>query len=241
MQKILWAVVLSASCHLCPTAWAETGANPASSAPPAAAINVKSDPYQLVQQTSQAVLDFVRQVSVEYEKDPGRYNSQVLAIMDPVVDFDYFARSVMGTYASDARYNSLKTDAEKQAFKANVQRFSDMFKQGLVDTYAKYLFKFTGEKIETLPPRKGDDVNAGHVAVMQNIKTGNSKPFTVQYSMRKNKAGEWKLQNVIVEGINLGQTYRTQFAQAADKYHGDLTAVINNWQVTPQTAAESSP
>jgi len=238
MQKYVYALLLSLSCQLSPWAWAETPANPT---PAAAAINVKSDPYQLVQQTSQAVLDYVRQVRTDYEKEPGRYNAQVLAIMDPVVDFDYFARSVMGPYASEAKYNSLKTDAEKQAFRANVQRFSDMFKQGLVDTYAKYLFKFTGDKIETLPPRKGDDTNSGQVAVMQNIKSGSNKPFVVQYSMRKNKAGEWKLQNVIVEGINLGQTYRTQFAQAADKYHGDLTAVINNWQVAPQTAAESAP
>ncbi|MFO1369741.1 MAG: ABC transporter substrate-binding protein [Marinagarivorans sp.] len=238
MQKLFSVVLLSVSCQLSPWALAEAAPQPA---PSTAAISVKGDPYQLVQQTSQAVLDYVRQVSAEYEKDPSRYNAQVLAIMDPVVDFDYFSRSVMGTYASDARYNSLKTDAEKQAFKANVQRFSDMFKQGLVDTYAKYLFKFTGDKIETLPARKGDDTNSGQVAVMQNIKTGNNKPFVVQYSMRKNKAGEWKLQNVIVEGINLGQTYRTQFAQAADKYHGDLTAVINNWQVAPQTAAETAP
>ncbi len=239
MFKFLGALIITVGSQCNSLAWAETAQNPAPT--PTSAINVKGDPYQLVQQTSQSVLDYVRQVSVDYEKDPGRYNGQVLAIMDPVVDFDYFARSVMGSYASDARYNSLKTDAEKQAFKANVQRFSEMFKQGLVDTYAKYLFKFNGDKIETLPPRKGDDVNTGQVAVMQNIKTGNNKPFTVQYSMRKNKAGEWKLHNVIVEGINLGQTYRTQFAQTADKYHGDLTAVINNWQVAPQTASETAP
>ncbi|MEY4588229.1 MAG: hypothetical protein RL497_305 [Pseudomonadota bacterium] len=220
--------------------WA--GAEP-SAAPvqTAATPEIKADPYLLVQHTSQSVLNFVHQVRADYEKDPGRFNAQVLAIMDPVVDFDYFARSVMGAYASDAKYNSLKTEAERQEFKANVKRFSDMFKRGLVDTYAKYLFKYNGDKIETLPPRKGDDISKGQVAVMQNIKSGSNKPFVVQYSMRKNKVGEWKLQNVIVEGINLGQTYRTQFAQVADKYHGDLTAVINNWQVTPQTASETAP
>ncbi|HEY6530093.1 MAG TPA: ABC transporter substrate-binding protein [Cellvibrionaceae bacterium] len=240
MQKYFYAFILIITFQWPQFLLAETAAAPAPNVA-GSSVNVKGDPYQVVQQTSQAVLDFVRKVSADYEKDPGSFNAQVLAIMDPVVDFDYFARSVMGTYASEARYNSLKTDAEKQAFKANVQRFSDMFKQGLVDTYGKYLFKFNGDKIETLPPRKGDNINSGQVAVMQNIKTGNNKPFVVQYSMRKNKAGEWKLQNVIVEGINLGQTYRTQFAQVADKYHGDLTAVINNWQVTPQTALESAP
>jgi phospholipid transport system substrate-binding protein len=240
MQKYFYSLILVAAIQLSPPALSAVAAAPAQSAP-ATQINLKGDPYQLVQQTSQAVLDFVRTVKVDYEKDPGRFNAQVLAIMDPVVDFDYFARSVMGTYASDARYKALKTDAEKQAFKGNVQRFSDLFKQGLVDTYGKYLFKFSGEKIETAAPSKGDAVDKGYVAVLQNIQTGSNKPFVVQYSMRKNSAGEWKLQNVIVEGINLGQTYRTQFAQAADKYHGDLTAVINNWQVAPQTALETTP
>lgn len=240
MQKFIYSLILVVTCQLSPLAIATVATAPAQSAP-AVQLNLKGDPYQLVQQTSQSVLDFVRTVSADYEKDPGRFNAQVLAIMDPVVDFDYFARSVMGTYASDAKYNALKTDAEKQAFKENVQRFSNLFKQGLVDTYGKYLFKFSGEKIETVPARKGDDVSKGFVAVLQNIQTGKNKPFVVQYSMRKNSAGDWKLQNVIVEGINLGQTYRTQFAQAADKYHGDLTAVINNWQVAPQTALEATP
>jgi phospholipid transport system substrate-binding protein len=240
MRKYLLSLVLMVPCFWANFLLAESTAPIAQNAQTAAPAAI-NDPYLLVQQTSQSVLDFVRQVRVDYEKDPGRFNGQVLTIMDPVVDFDYFARSVMGTYASDTRYNSLKSEAEKQAFKANVERFSAMFKQGLVDTYAKYLFKFNGEKIETLPPAKGDDLTKGTVAVMQNIKTGSNKPFVVQYSMRKNKAGQWKLQNVIVEGINLGQTYRTQFSQAADKYHGDLTAVINNWQVTPQTAAETTP
>lgn len=238
MRNLVVGLVVAALSHL-PLqvlAQAADGKSPA-----AVQLDLKSDPYLLVQNTSQAVLDYVRQVSADYEKDPSRFNSQVLAIMDPVVDFDYFARSVMGSYASEAKYNALKTDAEKQAFKANIERFSDLFKQGLVDTYGKYLFKFSGDRIETVQPRKGDDLSKGQVAVMQNIKNGNNKPFVVQYSMRKNKAGDWKLQNVIVEGINLGQTYRTQFAQAADKYNGDLTAVINNWQVKPQTAQEATP
>ena len=106
----------------------------------------------------------------------------------------------------------------------------------MVETYAKGLLKFDGQKIETLPPRKGDDVASGNVAVLQNIYGAADKPYVIQYTMKK-REGVWKLQNVIIEGINLGQTYRSQFASAADQYHGDLDKVIANWRVEPQLAA----
>jgi hypothetical protein len=45
-------------------------------------------------------------------------------------------------------------------------------------------------------------------------------------------------QFVIIEGINLGQTYRNQFAAAVDQNHGDIDKVITNWRVEPQTDAK---
>ncbi len=193
------------------------------------------DPYQIVQQTTERVLAIVKEAKGYADKEPDRFNKQVTGVLDEVVDFDAFARGVMGTYASAQRYQALTSEQEKAAFRERIQRFSSTFKQGLVQTYARGLLKFNGEKIETLPPRKGDDAATGSVAVVQNIYGAADKPYVVQYSMRRNKAGEWKLQNVIIEGINLGQTYRSQFASAADQYHGDLEQVIANWHVEPQT------
>jgi phospholipid transport system substrate-binding protein len=193
------------------------------------------DPYQIVQQTTERVLAIVKEAKGYADKDPDRFNKQVTGVLDEVVDFDAFARGVMGTYASAQRYQALTSEQEKAAFRERIQRFSSTFKQGLVQTYARGLLKFNGEKIETLPPRKGDDAATGSVAVVQNIYGAADKPYIVQYSMRRNKDGQWKLQNVIIEGINLGQTYRSQFASAADQYHGDLEQVIANWHVEPQT------
>lgn len=199
------------------------------------------DPYKTVQQTTEQVLAIIKDAKAKgyYQKEPERFNSQVTTVLDKVVDFDSFARSVMGSYASTQRYQALTTDAEREAFRERIQRFSSTFKRGLVETYGTGLLKFSGEKIETLPPRKGDDAASGSVAIVQNIYGSADKPYVVQYSMRRNKAGEWKLQNVIIEGINLGQTYRSQFASAADQYHGDLEKVIANWRVEPQTGDTS--
>lgn len=194
----------------------------------------EQDPYQVVQQTTEQVLTIIKNGKSYYQTDPKRFHAEVTGVMENVVDFDDFARGVMGSYGSERRYQALKTDAEKAAFRERIQRFSSTFKQGLVETYAGGLLNFNGEKIQALPPRKGDNPATGSVSVMQHIYNASGKPYVIQYSMRRNKAGEWKLYNVIIEGINLGLTYRNQFASAAERYHGDLDKVISTWQVEPE-------
>jgi phospholipid transport system substrate-binding protein len=192
------------------------------------------DPYKVVQHTTEQVLVIIKEAKGYSAKDPKRFNTEVMSVMEKVIDFDDFARGVMGTYASGQRYNALASEEEKAAFRERVQRFSSTFKQGLIDTYASSLLNFDSEKVETLPPKKGDDLSTGSATVMQNIFNGSGKSYVVQYSMRRNKAGEWKLHNLIIEGINLGLTYRSQFSTSAEKYHGDIDKVIANWTVEPE-------
>lgn len=203
----------------------------------AAADPAHNDPYQVVQHTTEQVLDIIKGAKSDYKKDPQRFNQQVTVLLEEVIDFDKFARGVMGRYASGQHYKSLESEAEKTAFKQQVKSFSATFRRGIVDTYAKGLFDFNGQNIKTMPSRKGDDMESGAVTVMQNIYNAAGKPYVIQYSMRRNKSGEWKLNNLIVEGINFGLTYRNQFAVSADHYKGDIDKVIANWQVEPNAAA----
>ncbi len=191
------------------------------------------DPYQMVQETTQRVLTIINEGKGYYDKEPERFHRQVDVVMTEVVDFDSFARGVMGPYANLQR---LPTDAEKTQRRDQIKRFAEIFKHGLIETYAKGLLKFNGQRIETLPPRKGDDAASNAVGVVQNIYGSGDKPYIVQYSMRKNSDGAWRVYNVIIEGINLGQTYRNQFAAAVDQNHGDIDKVIAGWKVEPQSA-----
>lgn len=197
------------------------------------------DPYQVVQQTTERVIQVINEGRGYYEKDPERFNAKVEAEMDQVVDFDGFARGVMGPYASAQRYQALKTEEEKAAFRDQVKRFTEKFKRGLIETYAKGLLKFNGQRIETLPPRPGQD-SGDTVAVVQNIYGGADKPYVVQYTMRKDRDGSWRVRNVVIEGINLGQTYRSQFASAAEQNRGDLEKVIATWHVEPETGGSKN-
>jgi phospholipid transport system substrate-binding protein len=198
----------------------------------AKAASVQVDPYKMVEQTTQRVLAIIADAKGYYEKDPERFQRQVDEVMSEVVDFDSFARGVMGPYANLTR---LSSGAERAQRQEQIARFSTSFRRGLIETYAKGLLKFDGQRIETLPPRRGEDASGKAVAVVQNIHGKGDQPYVVQYSMRRNGVGEWKVHNVIIEGINLGQTYRNQFTSLADRNRGDIDKVIAEWRVEPET------
>jgi phospholipid transport system substrate-binding protein len=49
--------------------------------------------------------------------------------------------------------------------------------------------------------------------------------------MGQGEDGVWRVRNVIVDGVNLGLTYRNQFASAMQSgdARGDIDAVIDEW------------
>jgi phospholipid transport system substrate-binding protein len=47
--------------------------------------------------------------------------------------------------------------------------------------------------------------------------------------MARKKTGQWMVVNVVINGINLGKTFRNQFVQSAQRAGGDVDQVINGW------------
>ena len=83
------------------------------------------------------------------------------------------------------------------------------------------------ETIVVLPPKE-DIEDKRRVTVVQEIR-GKDGVFPLYYSMALNRDGAWKITNVVINGINLGKTFRNQFAQRAEKYDGNIDQVIANW------------
>ncbi|HEY5716887.1 MAG TPA: ABC transporter substrate-binding protein, partial [Motiliproteus sp.] len=62
--------------------------------------------------------------------------------------------------------------------------------------------------------------------------------YELAYFMVLGEQG-WQLTNVILDGINLRQVFRNQFATAVDQ-RGDIGAVIDDWaQLVEQSVKES--
>jgi phospholipid transport system substrate-binding protein len=172
-----------------------------------------STPHKVVQDTTVKVLSIIDS-GLDPVKEPEKFVAQLSSVLDPVVAFDYIARGVMGIYA-------------KQASKDQVREFSSAFKFGLVNTYGKGMANFSDLEVAVIPPAKplGDQ---RRIAVIQEVR-GASNTNQVSYSMAKNRQGEWKMINVMLNGINLGETFRGQFAAAVKKNSGDVSKTITDW------------
>ncbi len=148
-------------------------------------------------------------------EDPERFYREVEALLRPIIDFPRFARNVMGPYA-------------KQATDEQLERFAETFKWSLVRTYALALTEFSGGEVNVVPPRRPPK-DPNKVNVTQEI-SYQGKVYVVVYRMSRQQ-GLWSVSNLIVEGVNIGLNYKSQFAAAMkDPQHsGDMDAVIAAW------------
>jgi phospholipid transport system substrate-binding protein len=183
--------------------------------------------HDVVRQATGQVMAVVEEAQDYADEDPKRYYQEMQDILDTVIDFRGFARSVMGPYASSERYRSLDEEGRAQ-LRGQLDRFTEVMRVGLVRTYSKGLLAFGGSRIEVSKPAP-DEAEQARVSVQQLIYSDEAQPYVVMYQMGRSKSGIWKLRNVIIESINLGEIYRNQFEAAARKNDGDLNSVIDNW------------
>jgi phospholipid transport system substrate-binding protein len=200
---------------------------------------VEMTAHQTVEDTTKRVLALIDEARGYIDEDPERFYQQVDLILEDIVDFNSFARGVMGKYASKKSYMALASAEEKQQFRDRVYRFSEVFKNGLVQTYAKGLLTFNGQRIEVVPPAEGQDINGASVTVVQHIYGDAEKPYVIHYKLRRDKAKQWKLRNVTIEAINLGKVYQSQFYSAVKQQEGDIDKVIEDWSVDPTAQSDN--
>ncbi|MCY4426077.1 MAG: ABC transporter substrate-binding protein [Halieaceae bacterium] len=186
-----------------------------------------ADAYSLVEKTTNRVMEIVKAAPAGEDADLEEYYAQLQEVLEEVVDFSAFARAVMGPFAGRDYYRSLDAEA-KARLRAQAERFTARVRVGLARTYGKGLLAFGGSRAEV--QRSANVANdSGKISVTQHIYRGSREPYVIRYQMRRNRAGQWKLRNLIVESINLGQIYRNQFQAAARDAGGDLDQVIDNW------------
>ncbi len=194
---------------------------------PLVAAQESANAYDVVENATARVMAVVAEAGGYIDQGPERYYSELQVILDEVVDFPGFARGVMGPFASKSYYRSLNAEGRAR-LKDQVGRFTKEMQRGLVRTYGKGLLAFGGSRVEVQRPPVADEASS-KASIVQLIYSGNDEPYVIHYQMRRNRDGAWKLRNLIVESINLGQVYRNQFQAAVRDAKGDLDAVIDGW------------
>ncbi|MDT8428094.1 MAG: ABC transporter substrate-binding protein [Pseudomonadales bacterium] len=179
-------------------------------------------------QQQQGPHDLVREASVDLletvEKLKAQYGNQVsdpmvdvmIGALEPIVDFQSIARNVTGNHRAAITEEQL-------------QQFTQVFTRSLVSLYLDSFLTLAISEVEVLDPPAGFDVASGRASVQMRATTDAGQQFALNYSMRTDAAGNWKVRNIIVDGINLGLTYLNQFDGAMSRHGNDMDEVIATW------------
>lgn len=198
----------------------------------------KEDPAVMLRSATDQILKIVEETKKQEKHDPKVYYQKIDAVLSQIVDLEYFTRGVMATHASARRYKTLTSEDERKAFRDRIERFSVVLKDSLMASYADALLAFDGERISWEPPPPNQEEN--DVVLTQIVHAKSGKEYNVQYRLHKTAKSGWLVQNVVVEGLNLGEAYRNQFAAAVESNKGNVDYVVENWpklmsKVAPET------
>ena len=179
------------------------------------------DPYIFIDENAQKMVRVLTEDSSLFETDRALYEDKIKEIFEPMIDFRRVAASVMGK-----KYYLLATKEERAEFVL-------IFRDSLLDTYAETLAQWGDSTITTEFPKNKEELSK-NVEVKQTLDTGTSK-YPISYKLRKSKDG-WKIVNIIINGVNLGLTFRNQFQALAVSHNENISDTLRNWVSDAGTA-----
>jgi phospholipid transport system substrate-binding protein len=155
-------------------------------------------PRDIVERQSNNVLTTLVQRRAEFESSPQKLYEFVRSELDQTFDREYSARLVLGRHGRGVPA-------------AKVQAFADALTENLLRRYGKAMLQFDAEiNVRVLSEQPLRDGKLIRVA-SELVRKGGS-PVPVDYMLRP-VGDEWKVFDVIVEGVSYVQTYRTQFEE----------------------------
>jgi phospholipid transport system substrate-binding protein len=174
----------------------------------------ESNPHQFIDSQAQEMVSIIRNNQALFSNEPELFKDKINTVFEPMVDFRRVGASVMGKKYYLA------------ASKSQRLQFIESFKTSLLDTYASTLAQWGDQKIVTIFPEVSELKTTEDV--QQNLITS-SNIYPITYKVRKDKNGNWLIINIIVNGVNLGLTFRNQFQALAKEHNENIDEIIKHW------------
>lgn len=172
-----------------------------------------ASPDVLVKNVTNEVLDIVRK-DKDIQAGDARKAAQIIETkILPNFDFNRMTALAVGR-----DWRSANPEQQKA--------LSDEFRTLLVRTYANALTQYRDQSIDFKPYKgKPDDTET---TVRTEVKQPGAKAISIDYSLRKEDSGAWKVIDVIVGGVSLVTSYRDQFRQQVAS--GGIDGLIKSLQ-----------
>ena len=126
--------------------------------------------------------------------------TEISTIINEVFDWQELSQRTLGR-----EWKKFSPDQQKE--------FVTLFEELLKGIYADRILAYTQEKIEF---GKETELKKGRVEVESYIITTDNKKVPLFYRMT-NKNGQWRVYDVVIEGVSMVKNYRGQFRQILSK------------------------
>jgi len=170
-------------------------------------------------QAQQIVEDTASQIKVRmrdevFAKDFKKVTVYVDGLIETHTDFELIANLVLGKLWKEA------TDNQKQ-------QFNNEFRTLLVRTYSRAFMEINNWTINYLPIIPLSDEKK--VVIKTQVIQSGQKPISIDYKMY-NAGEQWKIYDLIIEGVSLVTNYRTIFKNDNEKSKS-LDSIIDDLKV----------
>ena len=156
----------------------------------------QTNPDMFLKQSVEEVSLFISKNKEQLERDDKFLEEKMNELVIPRFDIVLMAKITLGK----STWTSINENQKN--------RFVEAFKSLMVRTYMKSLTVFDGEKIKFLPYVTGKRLD---VAKVKSIYVMSDGDLPVNYRLKKNDNGDWKVFDIIIDGISLLKNYRTDF------------------------------
>ena len=163
----------------------------------------QTNPDIFLKQSVEEVSLFISENKEQLERDDKFLEEKMNELVIPRFDIVLMAKITLGK----STWTSISENQKN--------RFVEAFKSLMVRTYMKSLTVFDGEKIKFLPYVTGKRLD---VAKVKSIYVMNDGDLPVNYRLKKNDNGDWKVFDIIIDGISLLKNYRTDFQNHVKNY-----------------------
>jgi phospholipid transport system substrate-binding protein len=163
--------------------------------PGAMAANTATSPLEMIRSASDAILGRVIADKALIEKDPAHVLELINELLIPHIDDQTFARRVLG-------------EAWETASEAQRASFTTEFRRYMVRFYGQVFILYSGEKVEYSSEEKASQADVRKVTSL--ISHDGQAPIEAAYQVEF-RSDEWRVTDIIVDGISLVHANQTQF------------------------------
>lgn len=185
----------------------------AAASPPAAAA---ADPVALINDLGNRALEVLGK-NVAGNQRQARFR----ALFDADFDVPTIARFVLG------RYWRIATPAQQQ-------EFVGLFDEYIVLAYSNRLAEYSGETLRVTGSRPDGD---GSVVMSEIVRTNGAPPAKVDWRLNRTD-DTYKITDVIVDGISMAVTQRSEFASVIQRHGGQVQGLLTILRQKVDSAAQ---